>query len=119
MPVTQVSRIRIQEQGTADLEFVTIDDTDGGVVSNSDGRTVLLLKNDDDTDPGTFKVEAQVSTLNDQGFGVLSKQDVEVTLAAGETKMIGPFATKAFNTGGNLVLSRAGDGDIECVALFY
>ena len=55
------------------------------------GKTILAVKNGGATDPVTVTIASKV-TCN-QGY----THDLTVTVAAGETKLIGPLPTARFN----------------------
>ena len=55
------------------------------------GKTILVVKNGGATDPVTVTITSKV-TCN-QGY----THDLTVTVAAGETKFIGPLPTARFN----------------------
>lgn len=121
MAVTELNRAKFSET-PADVDYVVIDGTDGGVAPNVDGRTLLIVTNQDSVDAGTLTIEAQVDDVLVLQFGELMKSNIVVTLDAGETKIVGPFPTRAFNDGNdNIVLERGGDADdeIKVAAVFF
>ena len=91
----------------------------GDVVTNTDGKTLLHVKN-----PGassaTVTVTAQVSSTTKPGFGTVSRANIVASLAAGEEAFLGPFPTSAFNNAsGQISITYGGAGatDVDIAAL--
>lgn len=91
----------------------------GDVVTNTDGKTFLHLKN-----PGastaTVTITAQNTSKEVAGWGTLTKSDVVITLTTGTEQFAGPFAIDAFNnSSGQIALTYGGAGaaDVDVAAL--
>jgi hypothetical protein len=112
MPATVLTRKRVGE-AQAEMEGVALDASDGGTAENADGRTFFFVENEDGADTGTFTVKAAIEDAETLEFGTVSKDDVVVALAAGEKFLVGPFATRAFNSGTNLVVESGGTAQQE------
>ncbi len=65
-----------------------------GVVN--DGRTVLVVENLAGASQ-TVTITPTVAAVSQEGKGSLSKAAIAVVIAAGDTAVIGPFATAMFN----------------------
>lgn len=78
------------------------DVTNGNSVSNPNGD-VFLLANCVGT--CTMTLASAAASVEVPGYGPLTKSDLVVTFTTGQTKLVGPFQTRAWNTSGNLLLS--------------
>ncbi len=68
----------------------------GGDVFNNDGKTVVILFNDD-ASPSTVTVTAQDTTASGAGFGAVTKADAVQVVEADTCDVMGPFPVSAFN----------------------
>ncbi len=91
----------------------------GDVVTNTDGKTLLHVKN-----PGvstaTVTITAQVASTTHPGFGTVSRANIVGSLAAGEEAFLGPFPVSAFNnSSGQIAITYGGAGatDVDVAAL--
>ena len=91
----------------------------GDVVTNTDGKTLLHVKN-----PGastaTVTVTPQVATTTKPGFGTVTRASVAASLAAGEQAFLGPFPVSAFNnSSGQIAITYGGAGatDVDVAAI--
>lgn len=107
--------IQTSSETSALLNFQSANDVDGNSVANN-GKVYLACKN-----PGassaTVTIPAQATSKNIAGFGVVTKADVVMSLAAGEEEIAGPFAVSAFNNSSGLMLLNyggAGAADVDC-----
>lgn len=81
---------------TVTLQGVTA--TDGDYFDNQQSEVKLLLHNDHATDDSTFTVHANGTTSVDvPEYGTLTKEDVDITVPAGEYRYAGPFPGLAYN----------------------
>ncbi len=99
--------------------YANADDTNGDLVTNTDGKTFIHCKN-----PGagaaTVTVTAQVASVTLSGYGTMTKSNAVLSLAAGEEGFLGPFPTQTFNTSaGKLSITYGGASaaDVDIVAL--
>ena len=103
--------LTVQAITTAGLEWTTEAASALGDTFVNDGKTFILV-----VDEGT---EAPVVTVNslvncNQGFD----HNVEVTVTAGESRMIGPFPTSRFNSSTDLVtVTMDGVTDVKIAAI--
>lgn len=68
----------------------------GGDTVKNDGRTYIQITNGGGSSI-TATITAQKSSVVKVGYGDLAIADQDVTIAAGVTKIIGPFPTDRFN----------------------
>ena len=97
------------------VTFVTA--TGGGDVAPNDGKTVLLLWNDD-ASLAVVTVTAQDTTANAAGFGAVTKVDAVKSIAANTADVMGPFPTTAFNnSSGQIVITYSSVIDLDIAAV--
>lgn len=68
----------------------------GDTVKNVAGDVVLMVTNGGGSSIDVT-ITAQKTSKAVDGYGTMTKGDAVVSVAAGATKIIGPFATEAFN----------------------
>lgn len=90
----------------------------GDVVDNSDGKTFLLVANGSG---GSINVTvtAQVSSLNTATHGTLTVSSNVVAVAAGASKLIGPFPKQAFNNSSKQIAISYSSATSVTVAALY
>ncbi len=77
----------------------------GGDVFPNDGKTVLVIWNDD-VGAAVVTVTAQDTTANAPGFGAVTKADAVSSVETISVDVMGPFPTTAFNNAsGQAVIS--------------
>jgi hypothetical protein len=83
----------------------------GDVVTNSDGKTLIHVKNASGTS-ATVTVTAQSATVTHGGYGTVTRANFAATLSsAGAEVILGPFPTGAFNNSSDqIVISYSGGG---------
>ncbi len=97
------------------VTFVTA--TGGGDVAPNDGKTVLILWNDD-ASLAVVTVTAQDTTANAAGFGAVTKADAVKSIAANTADVMGPFPTSAFNNAsGQIVITYSSVTDLDIAAV--
>jgi hypothetical protein len=90
----------------------------GDLVDNSDGKTFLLINN---ASAGAINVTvtAQVSSLVTATHGTLTVSSNVVAVAAGTTRLIGPFPKQAYNNSiKQLVISYSAVTSVTVAALY-
>lgn len=68
----------------------------GGDAFLNNGHALLMIKNDD-ASAKTVTVTAQVTTDTDARLGKLTKANRQISVPAGEIRLMGPFPPAAFN----------------------
>lgn len=115
-----LSRQTVSDSAAAlEPTYANADTASGDLVTNTDGKTLLLVKNPGSS-TATVTVTAQVASTTKPGFGTVSRANIVATLSAGEAAVMGPFPIDAFNTGaGNISISygSAGAPDVDTAAL--
>lgn len=90
----------------------------GDVVDNSDGKTFLLVTNGGGSSINVT-VTAQVASLNTATHGTLTVSSNVVAVAAGATKLIGPFPKQAYNNSSKqLAITYSGVTTVTVAALY-
>lgn len=90
----------------------------GDVVDNSDGKTFLLVTNGSG---GSINVTvtAQVSSVNTATHGTLTVSNNVVAVAAGASKLIGPFPKQAYNNSSKqLAITYSSATSVTIAALY-
>lgn len=97
--------------GSADPTFAAAA-SGGDTMANAQKKTVLLLKNSHVSESRTVTINAQtVSRPASGGFPLQTVSNISITIAAGDTAIIGPFPA-AYNDGSNrLVLTYTDSGN--------
>ena len=93
----------------------------GDQVDNSDGRTVLHVKNGGGGSI-TVTVAEQLSgsTIQDPSYGTLSKSDATLVITAGDEGFFGPFKKGAFNdTSQYIQITYSGVTSVTIAALKF
>ena len=89
----------------------------GGDVVPNDGKTVLVLWNDD-SNLAIVTVTAQDTTANAPGFGAVTKVDAVKSIAADTADVMGPFPTTSFNnSNGQIVVTYSSVTDLDVAAV--
>jgi len=99
---------------TAALFADTAADTaNGNQMRNNNCDLVLLLRNSHATNSSTVTVAAAASSFTIPGYGVLTKSNASVSLAAGEHKHIGPLPCVLWNDSNGFVqVTYSGTGTV-------
>ena len=85
---------------------------------NNTGREFFYVKNESGASV-TATVIPVVTTVINQSFGKLKKENSVLSLAAGEDGFLGPFEVDAFNDGlGRLTISCSAQSNIKLSVLF-
>jgi len=88
----------------------------GDVFPNT-GREFLMVENGGGSSV-TVTIEAQVTTARAPGMGTVTKGDAGGAVAAGETKLFGPFPPRAFNNADRRVeVTYSGTTDVTVAAI--
>ena len=95
------------------------DEANGNSVANPNGDVFLTLSN-----PGGNTAVATIVSPNLSytlpGYGTVRKISLEVSLAAGETELVGPFQTRPWNnSSGQLILAFTGAGSTSVALKAY
>lgn len=72
----------------------------GGDEFSNDGRKFLVIYNGDASSTDVT-ITAQNTSFEDERYGNSVKEDQTLTVSAGNTAIMGPFPTKAFNDSNN------------------
>jgi len=97
------------------ITFVT--GAGGGDVIPNDGKTILILWNDD-ASPSTVTVTAQDTTATAVGFGAVTKADAVQVVEANSADVMGPFPTTAFNNAsGQIAVGYSSVTDLDVAAV--
>jgi hypothetical protein len=107
------------------LSIVTVSDTaaafadgaadtgNGNQIKNSMCDVVLLLHNSHASSSSTVTVVAQGTSVDIPGFGLMTKANASITLAAGAKKVIGPLRCRTWNdSSGYVQLTYSGSGTV-------
>lgn len=90
--------------------LTAVDTTNGNRVSNPNGDIFFILSNPGGVS-GSVVIDAVSSSVEVPGYGPLTKADLTVALGATTTKLIGPFAKRAWNdSSGYVQLTFTGTG---------
>jgi hypothetical protein len=92
--------------------LTTADPTNGNSVVNPNGDLFFVF-NLSSAAPGTATatINSPNASYSIPGYGSLTKTSIAVSLALGDTKIIGPFQTRPWNnSSGLLILSFTGTG---------
>lgn len=99
--------------------YAAPDSVDGAEAANPNGDLLLHVKNTG-ISSATLTVTAQKTSFSVSGHGPLAKDDLVVSLDAGEEKFVGPFPKRPWNDSDDKVEMEAGGAgaaDIEVAAL--
>jgi hypothetical protein len=113
-----LTRQQVSEDGR-DLTFASAG-VSGDVVTNSDGKTFLLIKNANGSSV-TVTVTEQISgtTVEDPIYGTVSKANATVTIVTTGTGIIGPFKKQAFNNAdNNIEITYSATASVSIAALY-
>lgn len=89
---------------------VTVDSVNGDRFYNPNGDVFLVLNNPG-ASAGDFVIASQALSVDVPGYGPVVKSNLTVTVAAGVTKIVGPFAKRAWNNSdGYLTVTYSGAG---------
>lgn len=113
-----LTRTQITEDGF-DATFAAAG-VSGDVVTNTDGKTFLCVKNDS-AGSVTVTVAEQITgaTVEDPTYGTVTKANATVAIAAGGTGFIGPFKKQAFNNASNQIeISYSATTSVTVAALY-
>lgn len=89
---------------------ITVDSVNGNRFYNPNGDVFFVLNNPG-ASAGDVVFASQATSVNVPGYGPVTKANLTVTLAAGATKLVGPFAKRAWNNAdGYITLSFSGAG---------
>lgn len=107
---TTLSVVDVSETSAAIADNAA-DTSNGNRVLNPNGDVIFILRNTDGSNSATVTFTAQNTSTTVSGFGVVTKANNAVTLAAGAIKHVGPFPRGAFNdTSGYIQLATTGSG---------
>ena len=87
---------QINEDGL-DVSFDAADSGGDTFANDNSGRTFLRVKNGDST-THTVTIAATQSSFNDASLGKLRKEDISVSIPAGEERDVGPIRSAAFGS---------------------
>lgn len=90
----------------------------GDVVDNSDGKTVLHVKN---AGGGSINVTitAQDTSVDAAGYGTITVSNLVVAVPAGAERFIGPFPKRAFNNASKqIAITYSGVTSVTIAALY-
>lgn len=102
--MAEINRQTISESG---LTPTLSSAASGGDSFKNTGREFLFIKNAD-ASVHTVTVAAQDSTVSTEQYGKLTKNDAEITVAAGKEGFIGPFPPSVFNSNGQASITYDG-----------
>lgn len=86
------------------LPFESGDEPNGNSAANHNGDVFFILRNDDGSNSGVVTFTAQQTSKSVSGYGPLTKDDLAVTLTAGQQQIVGPFPARAWNNSSGLVI---------------
>ena len=102
----------ISETAAAATETAA-DTANGNRFINREENVFLRLRNSHATNASTVTITAQDTSENIPGFGLMTKANISVSLAAGDIKYVGPFPRKAFNDSSEYVnMTFSGTGTV-------
>lgn len=105
---------------TAYTQSLTAADTaNGNKVSNPNGDVFMILSNAGGVSADVV-FDAAASSVEVPGYGPLAKSDLTVSLGATTTKLVGPFAKRAWNDSSGFVqltFTGAGSNSVTVKAL--
>lgn len=78
--------------------------------ANPNGRLRLFVNNLDGSNSATVTITAQDTTTDSARFGELTRDDITVTLNAGDYDWIGPIPKAFNNSSGDIVITYTGTG---------
>lgn len=99
--------------------LTTVDTTNGNRVLNPNGDIFFILSNPGGSSASVV-FDAASSSVEVPGYGPLTKADLTVSLGATTTKLVGPFAKRAWNDSSGyvqLTFTGAGSNSVAVKAL--
>lgn len=90
--------------------LTAVDTANGNRILNNNGDVFLILANPTGSGgSATVTFTAQTTSVEIPGYGPVTKSNLAVSLADGETKLVGPFSKRSWNDGsGYLVFATTG-----------
>lgn len=83
------------------------DQTSGNTILNPNSDVFLILKSA--TGTASVQVTARDATVEIPGYGPLTKSNMTISIASGDTAIVGPFVSRSWNSSaGKIVLSYIG-----------
>lgn len=108
--MAQLSRQKVTKDG---LNPTLVAAAAGGDTFENSGRELLYVENGD-ASSHTVTVTAQKSSFEDEAHGDVDLSDAQVSVPAGEFRLIGPFAPAAFNNAsGNAAVSYSSETGMQ------
>jgi hypothetical protein len=105
-------------EAAALLNLQAVDSANGNKFSNGQEDVLLVVQNTHASSSATVTITAQVTSVETQGFGTVTKSNQAVSLAALEVKVLGPFPRAVFNDSTefvNFTISGAGATSVKAV----
>lgn len=87
-----------------------VDSGGGDTALNPNGRLRLFVNNLDGSNSATVTITAQDTTTEDPRFGELTRDNISVTLNAGDYDWIGPIPKAFNNSSGQVAITYSGTG---------
>lgn len=85
----------------------TANQSAGNTVANPNSDVFLILKSA--TGTASVMITARDATVEIPGYGPLTKSNMTISISSGDTKIVGPFVSRSWNSSsGNIVLSYIG-----------
>lgn len=89
------------------------DTSNGNKIFNASCDVVLLLRNTHATNSSTATITAQATSVNIPGYGLMTKANNAVVLAAGAVKHVGPLPCGSWNdSSGYVQVTYTGTGTV-------
>jgi hypothetical protein len=119
MAATVLTINTIDTEATLTQTFEDMHDADGGKFKNT-GREFVALHNSHAEDSATATLVAEYTSLKVPDIGNVTKANIAVSLAAGQTKIIGPLPRHVFNDAdGNVQINVGGTAAAALQALVF
>lgn len=121
---SQQTVLSVQTTSEAPLDLTTLTNSDpvNGMRATNENGDVFFFVDNPDASSAVITFTAQIATKEVPGYGPLTKSNLSVTLAGGESKMVGPFPARAWNdASGDILISFSGDAsdDLDLAAIRY
>lgn len=105
---------------TAQDFFTDADQANGNKITNPSGVMTIVARNASASDAATVTITAQNTSFEVSGYGTLTKANLVITLALGETKTVILKGTVPWNdSSGDIILAIGGvaAADVSLAAL--
>lgn len=105
---------------TADIDGVNFNNVSQAAQTptyfENDGRTLLVMRNGQ-ASTVTATLVTQATTITAGNYGKVDLENIEVTLPAGHTVIVGPFATNRWNSSGRVRVNLTSTTSVSMSAI--